>query len=365
MEKIKAKVQNVLHKDGSASMGKSGVGKTVLVSGGSGYVAGNVLHAFLSRGYNVKTTVRNDSSAEKIKKAHAKYVDQLSFAINEDVQKPGGFDEAVKGVDGVIHTASPFVMHVEHNKQDLLDPAIHGTEEILNSIIKYNPNVKRVVITSSFAAILDMDKGPRPGYTYTEKDWNPVTYEIASKDDTDGGVAYCASKTFAERAAWDFVEKNKPNFSVATLCPPMVYGPAVQNPTSLDHLNTSSADIYRLCDGSEKEVPETQFYAFVDDRDLGEAHVRAYENPAAAGQRYLITSSGYTYQQVCDIIRRDFPELKDRTPEGTPGAPFPDVYKLSNEKAKRDLGMTFRSLETTIHDMVKEFLVVEKEMGTK
>jgi nucleoside-diphosphate-sugar epimerase len=88
----------------------------------------------------------------------------------------------------VIHTASPFVMSVEDNERDLLNPAVHGTTSVLTSVQKFAPNVKRVVITSSFASIVDMDKGPRPGYTYTEEDWNPVTYATASTS-TNGAVA--------------------------------------------------------------------------------------------------------------------------------------------------------------------------------
>jgi nucleoside-diphosphate-sugar epimerase len=254
-------------------------------------------------------------------------------------------------------------MEVENNEKDLLDPAIKGTTEVLTSIKKINPNVKRVVITSSFAAIIDMDKGTRPGYTYSEKEWNPVTYETAANPDTDGGVAYCASKTFAERAAYDFVEKEKPNFSVSSILPPMIYGPAAHTVTSLDHLNTSSADIYRLMNGSEKSVPDTTFYAFVDVRDVAEAHARAYESAEAAGQRFFTTGGSFTYQQVCDIIRKDFPEKVHLVPEGTPNAPFPDVYKVDNSKAKKELGLTFRSLQTTIHDQVTEFIALEKKTG--
>jgi nucleoside-diphosphate-sugar epimerase len=251
-------------------------------------------------------------------------------------------------------------MNVEDNERDLLRPAIDGTTSVLTSIQKHAPNVKRVVITSSFASIIDMDKGVRPGYTYTEKDWNPVTYATASDPKTDGGIAYCASKTFAEKAAFEFVEKNKPNFTLSTICPPMVYGPALHTITSLDHLNTSSADIYRLMNGSEKEVPETAFYGFCDVRDVGEAHARAYELLEAAGQRYLCTAGGFTYQQICDLIRKDFPEKKSLVPEGKPGAPFPDVYKVDNSKAKRELGMEFRNLHTCIHDQVVEFIEIEK-----
>jgi nucleoside-diphosphate-sugar epimerase len=166
----------------------------------------------------------------------------------------------------VIHTASPFQMKVENNERDLLDPAIKGTKSVLTSVQAHAPNVKRVIIISSFASIVDMDKNPRPGYTYTEKDWNPVAYEEAASPSTDGEIAYLASKALAERAAWDFVEKNKPNFSLTTICPPMVYGPAFHTISSLDHMNTSSADIYRLMNGSEKTVPNTQYYAFCDVR---------------------------------------------------------------------------------------------------
>lgn len=253
-------------------------------------------------------------------------------------------------------------MDVKDNERDLLNPAIHGTTEVLKSIHKYNPNVKRVVITSSFASIVNLSEGTRPGYTYTEKDWNPVTYETAASKETDGASAYCASKTLAEKAAFNFVAENKPSFNISTICPPMVYGP-LSHTTSLAHLNTSSADIYRLMNGSEKTVPETSFYAFVDVRDVGEAHARAYESEEAAGQRYFCTAGGYTYQQICDIIRAKFPEKRDLVPEGTPGQAYPDVYKVDNSKIKKELGISFRSLETTIYDQVAQFIALEKREG--
>ena len=159
------------------------------------------------------------------------------------------------------------------------------------------------------------------------------------------------------------MSKNKPSFSLSTICPPMVYGPNVNTVKSLDHLNTSSADIYRLMNGSERSIPETSFFAFVDGRDVGEAHARAYESAEAAGQRYFCTAGPYTYQQVCDIIRKDFPEKRHLVPEGIPGAPIPDVYKVDNGKIKKELGMTFRDLQTCIHDQVKEFIEIENKSG--
>ena len=253
-------------------------------------------------------------------------------------------------------------MQVEDNERDLLNPAIHGTTEILKAIQKHNPTVKRVVITSSFASIVNIEKGAWPGHTYTESDWNPVTYETAKT--ADGATAYCASKTFAEKAAFDFVKTQRPNFDIATICPPMVYGPPIHVVASLDKLNTSSADIYRLINGSEKEVPATQFYAFADVRDVARAHRLAFESPKAAGQRYFITSGNFSYQMICDIIREKIPEAKDRTPVGKPGSGLgADVYKVDNGKAKRELGMSFIGLEESIVDTASRLLELEKELG--
>ena len=241
----------------NTAMGKP---QLILLTGASGFLAAHVLNSLLRHGYSVRGTVRNEGSASKVRKTHSHLLNgddsRLSFAIVQDIVKPGAFDEAVKGVDGVIHTASPFQLQVEDNERDLLEPALKGTTEILKAVQKNAPQVKRVVITSSFASIVDLSQGNRPGYTYSEKDWNPVTYEQAKT--ADGGTAYCASKTFAEKAAWDFVKTEKPNFDLAAICPPMVYGP-LENDASLAHLNTSSADIYRFMNGSQEEVGPTTF----------------------------------------------------------------------------------------------------------
>jgi nucleoside-diphosphate-sugar epimerase len=112
---------------------------------------------------------------------------------------------------------------------------------------------------------LDVKAGLRPGYVYTEADWNPMTVE--ETEEAGPSAAYLVSKTIAERAAWDFVKTEKPNFSVATVTPPMIYGPMLGEVDNMSKLNTSSADIYRLFNGSLKEMPDTDFYAYVDVRD--------------------------------------------------------------------------------------------------
>ena len=155
----------------------------------------------------------------------------------------------------------------------------------------------------------------------------------------------------------------KPRFDISTILPTMVYGPAMQQISDMSKLNASSKDIYRLIDGSEKEVPPTAVISWVDVRDVAKAHRLAYEKPEAGGQRYFTTASLYSFQQVVDIIRKDFPQLQSQTPRGTPGAGLiPNTFEVDDSKIKKELGMTFMPLEKSIHDMVEELLRIEKSI---
>lgn len=330
---------------------------TILVTGASSFVGTHVIKTFLNNGYHVRGQVRNADSGKKVLKVFpsAAAAGTLTTAEVPDITVPGAFDAAVKDVAGVIHCASPFVMNVEDNERDLLDPAIKGTNRILEAVAAHAPQVRRVVVTSSFAAILDPVQGARPGYTYTEADWNPTSYEDAVKT-PHGAVAYCASKTFAERAAWDFVANKKPNFTVSTICPPMVYGP-VEHDVDIKKLNTSIADIYRFMDGSTKEPGPTAFPTFADVRDVAEAHFRAYEREKEG--RFFITSGTFEYIDVCRILREVLPERKDKIPdpELTARAEF---FKVDNSWTGKELGLKFRSLYESIRDTALSLVALEQ-----
>lgn len=354
MDKVKAGIHKVEEKITHKTNGADNKG-IILVTGASSFVGTHVIKTFLKNGYHVRGQVRNAGSAEKVRKAFPTAGDTLTTVEVPDITVPGAFDEAVKDVAGVIHCASPFVMQVEDNERDLLDPAVKGTNRILEAVASRAPQVKRVVITSSFAAILDPQQGLRPGYTYTEADWNPTTYDEAVQTPS-GAVAYCASKAFAEKAAADFVATNKPGFTVSTVCPPMVYGP-VEHDADLAKLNTSIADIYRFMDGSTKEPGPTGFPTFADVRDVAEAHLRAYERDQPG--RYFITSGTFEYGDVCRVLREVLPDRKDKIPdpEATPRAEF---YKVDNSKTGKELGMTFTSLHDSIRDTALSLVALEQ-----
>lgn len=271
---------------------------------------------------------------------------------SEDIDCPNSIQHLL--TPSLPDTASPFHFNVTDTKKDLLDPAINGTKGVLSAIKKNAPSVTRVVITSSFASIVDANKGNAPGYVYSEKDWNPVTEEQAVKDPSTG---YRASKTFAEKAAWDFVEKEKPNFTVATICPPLVLGPIVHYLNDLSALNTSNQRVRNLITGQNKEsIPDTGVYLWTDVRDLALGHVKAMELPEAGGKRFFFTAGYFSNKEIADIIRKNFKEYKNELPaEGVKGGNYPEggVYSFDNKRSKEVLGIEFRGLEESITDLVK------------
>lgn len=257
--------------------------------------------------------------------------------------------------DAVIHCASPYHFKAKNPEecQQLITTAVEGTTGILKAIKAYAPTVKRVVITSSYAAMVDYGK-PLP-HVYSEVDWNPITQEQAV---SSAPFSYLASKTFAEKAAWDFVENEKPSFTLTTLNPPMVYGPVIHALSSLDAINTSNARFVSLLKGSPSTpCPPTVNYLFIDVRDLALAHVLALEKPEAAGHRFLVTAGNYSNAEAAQIIGEEYPEFKDKMPVGEalkPGErPATGVNGYDNKKSIEVLGLQYRPFRESVVGVVE------------
>jgi len=272
----------------------------------------------------------------------------------------------------VIHTASPFHFNVQDPVKDFLDPAIKGTTGILKAIKAYAPTVKRVVVTSSFAAIINTKNHAD---VYSERLWNPITWEEAQDpaqvyrgSKVRRSYAYiisvviltCQFQTFAEKSAWEFVEKEKPGFDLVTINPPLVLGPIVHYLNSLEAINTSNARVRDLIQGKSKEkLPPTVTYLWVDVRDVALAHVRAIEVPEAGGQRFFVTAGHYTNKQTAEIIREAYPELESKLPPKDAPDDLPaNVYGYDNKKSIEVLGLKYRSLKDSVVDTVKSLLAV-------
>lgn len=336
----------------------------VLVTGGNGFIASHILDVLVSKQFSVTFTVRCKDKADKVLSRYGgSDASHISAHIVPDFTAPGAFDECFKTnkpFDAVLHVASPFKYSVTDIEQELFAPSVVGTQSLLASILNHAPTVKTVVFTSSFAAILDSYKSNAiPEHTYTTSDWNPLTKEDAMKNTLNG---YRASKLFAERAALEFMDKHKPNFSFVSICPTLAFGPVIQPLDGVDAINTSSQRIQNFINGSFKShMPDTgvSFFLWIDARDLALAHVRAMELQLRLEQpenkRYLLTEGYFTNKDVCAIIRRKFPEYAKLLPESNGdegGFPKEGVYRFDNANATEELQMKYRKLEESVVDTV-------------
>ena len=314
--------------------------------------------------------MRSSDKGDYLKKVFARHADKLEYVIAEDLEQAGVFDNAVKGVDGVLHTASPFHFNAENAALDkLVNPAVRGTKNVLSSIAK-EPSIKRVVITSSFAAILDRNsKGHAEGVkVYTEADWNESDPRQSGEDGNAQTPmnTYRASKSLAEKAAWEFVEAHQPKWDLATINPPLILGPIIHQCASPDSLNTSIKLVWDLVHGSKKES-ELQGPAgcYVDVRDVAKAHVEALVQAAGGNERFAPTDGPFTWQDVADVIHAtslSIPaEWKKNTPVGVKGAGLKvQQNKLDGSKTEKVLAIKYHDLKKTIEGTLESLLDYEK-----
>lgn len=181
-----------------------------------------------------------------------------------------------------------------------------------------------------------------------------MTYEESIDPNASAVVAYRGSKKFAELAAWEFVEKEKPNFDIVTLCPPMTFGPVVHPVADDSQLNESNAVLWSVAKGADP-LPVARVSAWIDVRDLAEAHAQALLTPGAGGKRYVSASpESFSYQLAADIIKEEFDWAKEVVAKGDEGAKPPPSYSLDGAAVTRDLGVQYRSFHDTVVDFVKQ-----------
>ncbi|KAG6400632.1 hypothetical protein SASPL_137473 [Salvia splendens] len=297
--------------------------KKVCVTGASGYVASWLVKLLLRRGYTVNASVRDTNNPKKTQ--HLLELDGAKERLNlikADLLEEGSFDAVVDGCDGVFHTASPFFIGTNDPQADLIDPALKGTLNVLGSCAR-TPSIKRIVLTSSIAAVFANGKPRTPEVVVDETWWS----------DPD----FCKkTQTLAEDAAWKFVKEK--GIDMVAINPSMVIGPLLQ-PT----LNTSSASISNLINGAE--TYQNAVVGWVDVRDVANAHILAFENPAANG-RYCTVGRVAHYSELVKILHELYPTL--HLPEKcADDKPLMPTYQVSKERAK-SLGVEFTPLEETL-----------------
>jgi dihydroflavonol-4-reductase len=324
----------------------------VLVTGGSGFIGSHSILQLLAAGHQVTTTVRTlkreGDVGAMLKQGGAEPGNRLSFIV-ADLENDTGWPEGVAGCDYVLHVASPFPPNIPKHEDELIVPAREGTLRVLRA--SRDAGVKRVVLTSSFAAI---GYGHRPqSAPFNETNWTDPNGEDVT--------AYVKSKTLAERAAWDFIANEGGNLELSVINPVGVFGPVLGPDYS-----TSVLLVQRLMDGAMPGVPRLYFGA-VDVRDVADLHIRAMTNPAAKGERFLAVAGDF--MSILDIAK----VLKNRmgaSAKRVPTRQLPDwlvriaalrdpavrqilpelgkTKNATNEKAKRMLGWAPRSNEAAV-----------------
>jgi len=326
----------------------------VLVTGGSGFIGSHVILQLLAAGHEVRTTVRNLRRADDVRAmlktgGAAEPGGRLTF-FAADLEKDTGWGEAIAGCEYVLHVASPFPPGVPKDENELIVPAREGTLRVLRAA--RDASVKRVVLTSSFAAI-GYGHGPQTT-PFDETIWTDLDSNVPVPP-------YMKSKTLAEHAAWEFIDREGGGLELSVVNPVGVFGPVL----GPDYA-TSILLVQRLMDGAIPGCPRLNF-GTVDVRDVVDLHLRAMTHPAAKGERFLAVA-GESISMV-DLAR----VLKNRmgvSARRVPTRQLPDwivrivamfdpaaklavselgkVRNASNEKAKRVLGWQPRSNEEAI-----------------
>jgi dihydroflavonol-4-reductase len=272
---------------------------TVLVTGGSGFLGSHCILQLLARGHEVCTTVRNPGRRAEVRDmlaaGGATSTGALSF-FRADLTADAGWRAAVAGCEYVLHVASPFPSYVPKDENELIVPARDGALRVLRAA--RDAGVKRVVLTSSFAAI---------GYGRQRRD-TPFTEEDWTEPDAPN-PAYIKSKTIAERAAWDFMDREGASLELSVINPVGIFGPILGN-----RYTSSVAIIKRMLDGEMPGLPEI-YFGVIEVRDVADLHIRAMTHREATGQRFLaVSGNALSMTDVADILRRRLGESASRVP---------------------------------------------------
>jgi len=328
--------------------------ETVLVTGGTGFVAGWTIVELLRRGYQVRTSVRSLAREDAVRRAVGTQIDagaDLSFAV-ADLTADAGWDEAVAGCDHVLHIASPLG---GGDGDELIAAARDGTLRVLRAAVR--AGVKRVVMTSSTAACTPAKPLQR---AIDESDW--------TDPDQPGLAVYRKSKVLAERAAWDFMADH-PATALVTILPGAIFGPVLTKAQL-----GSVGIIQRLLQGQPPALPRLAFN-ITDVRDLADLHIRAMTSPEAAGQRFIAMGDALWYGEVAATLRARLGGEAAKVPT----AAMPDLVArglalvspqmksllpllgrtqaFSRAKAEKILGFAPRPVEDTIADCGASLLI--------
>ncbi|VDB84651.1 unnamed protein product [Peniophora sp. CBMAI 1063] len=323
-----------------------------LVTGANGYLGAWLVRTLIEHGYYVRGTVRTLAKGETIREGLGDLREKFEYVIVEDVLKEGAFDDAVRGMDLVMHTLSP--LFLSNKPDDIIPPAVAGTLNLLQSAQKHRDTVRRVVITGSICTILAWPTDePR---VYDETLVNETSIQAIEEGSVDPVTIYSAAKTQAEKRAWVFMrQQDVTEFDLVYLHGSYFFGPYSHPLSSTADFGESIRSLHsivtqgRLINGLLKTGT-----GWIDVRDIALAHVLAGQKDEAGGQRIIISAGDC----VVGDLNRVAHAMDSSLAESTEDVLLENRYMFDTSKMRRVLGLKPRSLKETIRDTLGFFKTV-------
>lgn len=325
----------------------------IFVTGATGYIAKHIILQLLKAGHEVCGSMRDLTLAQAVKATMANHL-PATFSLDEklrfvqlDLLDDNGWNDAMLGLDVLIHTASPVPRYQPKDENELIKPAREGTLRALKAA--QHAGIKRVVMTSSMAAITN-GKTPTDKPMMDEANWSDLTYNSPSP--------YTKSKTLAERAAWDYVNHKDVDINLTTINPGFVFGPPLD-----ENVGASLSLIRRVMKRKDPAVPAIGFES-VDVRDIAQMHVKAIDAKISYNKRYIGVAKFIWMQEIAETLAAEFPKyniITRRAPNWlvrilalfdanikSVSQDLGQKRELSNQAACHDLGMEFKDVNASI-----------------
>ncbi|KAF2135660.1 uncharacterized protein K452DRAFT_354301 [Aplosporella prunicola CBS 121167] len=297
-------------------------GSTVLVTGGNGFIGSHVADQLLTYGYNVRGTSRDPAKHVWVSNVFDKKYGKGRFELVAvpDMEADGAYDEAVKGVAAIVHTATNYTMNP--NPHEVVPSTLRGVRNALKAAAA-EPSVKRFVLTSSSGSALIPQ--PNEEVTVTVDTWNEAVVKDAYRDPPYEGnrayPVYCASKTLAEKEAWKFVRENKPGFVLNAVLPNINFGKSL-DPFNQGHPSTSGL-VVELFKGNTEAFAGLPAQYFVDVQDTALLHVAAAIHPGVENERVFAFAEPCNGDSILKILRKLYP-----------GKKFPENFQSDKDLSK-------------------------------
>ncbi|WOO83174.1 Putative uncharacterized oxidoreductase [Vanrija pseudolonga] len=331
----------------------------ILITGASGYIGTYTVEVALKAGYAVRLAVRSADKGEYLKTRFAEYKDLVSYTIVKDMDAKGAYDEAVAGIDGVIHLASPVDLGFAGLASDMIAEAVTGVDNLLKALA--STSTKRVVLLSSVVsvgpAMRPVEEQGTKKVVYTEAQWNDANVAEALKLEAaaPGHIKYAASKNEAEREFWKWIKANHPAFDGVAILPAFNFGPPTQYGLGIPE--SVSIITPWLKPGADASTLNFEFAGMVDVRDVAYATVKALSTPEAGGERYILSAHTLFNNDLAIGATSDEANAAGLTRGNTDPAFRAELDSKAiiydGSKAEKAFGFKYRGKDETIAETVK------------